>query len=101
MRIHLLTLAVALLASSTLYAQDPKPVELTIEPRAIESPVLKYRLLPVETELKPGNAAPILLRLPWEQQHWMTQVYPKLDEWAERPLSAPEWATSGGVLPET
>jgi hypothetical protein len=83
-----------------LSAEEPKPIELEIEPRAIETPVLKYRLLPTEPELKPGDAVPILLRLPWEQMPWMTKVFPTVYEWDERPLTAPEWATSGGVLPE-
>jgi hypothetical protein len=52
-------------------------------------------------ELKPGNAVPILLRLPWEQTAWMNKVYPTLQEWDSRPLSAPEWESSEGVLPET
>ena len=90
-----------LLVCGGLPAEEPKPIELVIEPRAIETPVLKYRLLPTEPELKPGNAVPILLRLPWEQMPWMTKVYPTLQEWDERPLTAPEWATSDGVLPES
>jgi hypothetical protein len=30
----------------------------------------------------------------------MTNVFPKLEEWESRPLTAPEWANSGGVLPQ-
>src|SRR5262249_589805 len=47
-----------------------------------------------------GNAVPILLRLPWEQTPWMNTVYPTLQDWESRPLTAPEWEGSGGVLPE-
>ena len=95
-----LTVAAILVLGRWLDAEDSKPIELVIEPRAIESPVLKYRLLPAEADLKPGNAVPILLRMPWEQAPWMTKLYPKLQEWDERPIGAPEWATSDGVLPE-
>jgi hypothetical protein len=93
-------LMLLLLLAGPLAAAEPKPIEMVIEPRAIESPILKYRLLPTESELKPGNAVPILLRMPWEQTPFMTKIYPTLHEWDERPLTAPEWATSNGVLPE-
>jgi hypothetical protein len=92
--------AISVLLVRPLAAEESPPVELTIRARAIETPVLKYRLLPAEAELKPGNAAPILLRMPWEQTAWMNQVFPTLHEWETRPLDAPEWAASGGVLPE-
>ncbi len=68
--------------------ETPQPIELTLAAQEIETPVLKYQLLPAETELKPGNAVPILLRLPWEQSSWMNKVYPELREWVSRPLSA-------------
>ncbi len=70
---------------------DPKPIVVEITPKAIESPVLKYRFVPREDELKPGNAVPILLRLPWEQQNWMQKVFHKLHEWDEVPLTDPKW----------
>jgi hypothetical protein len=88
-----------MLVSGWLAAEELVPIELTIRPRAIERPELKYRLFPTETELKSGNAVPILLRLPWEQTQWMNQVFPKLQDWETRPLTAPEWENSGGVLP--
>jgi hypothetical protein len=88
------------IVAGSLAEDEIKPIELTIRARAIETPVLKYRLLPAESEIKPGNAAPILLRLPWEQMPWMTEVFPTLLDWESRPLDAPEWTTSGGVLPE-
>ena len=59
----------------------PKTIVVEITPRAIEGPILKYRFLPREDELKPGNAVPILLRLPWEQRNWMEKVYPNLQNW--------------------
>lgn len=92
--------AALVLLACPLRADEPEPIELTIHPRAIETPVLKYRLFPAEAETKAGNAVPILLRLPWEQTHWMNQVFPTLQQWETRPLDAPEWAKSNGVLPE-
>jgi hypothetical protein len=79
---------------ASLRAQEPQPVELTIHGQAIESPVLKYRLLPAEADLKPGNAAPILLRLPWEQTKYInSDAYRTLGDWESKPLTAPEWAS--------
>lgn len=94
-------LAVAMLAVGvSLLADEPKPIELSIQARAIEAPILKYRLLPSEAEIKPGNAVPILLRLPWDQWAWMNEVFPTLQTWVDRPLDAVEWAKSDGVLPD-
>lgn len=100
MRFSPVSAAVVILFSGWLPAEEPGPIELILRARAIERPELKYQLLPAEMELKPGNAVPILLRLPWEQMRWMNKVYPTLHEWESRPLSAPEWKTSAGVLPE-
>jgi hypothetical protein len=100
MRFTLLAATLVTLLAGRLAAEDAQPVELVLHPRAIEQPMLKYRLLPAEIELQPGNAVPILLRLPWEQMHWMNNVYPKLHEWEDRPLSAPEWQSFAGVLPD-
>ena len=100
MRFSIVTAAIALMLGIPSFADEPKPIELSIQARAIEVPVLKYRLLPPEAETKPGNASPILLRLPWEQTPWMTQFFPTLHEWESRPLNDPTWATSDGILPE-
>lgn len=89
----------ALLVVSWSKADEPKAIELTIFPMAVETPLLKYRLYPLQHELKPGNAAPILLRLPWEQTPWMTKVYPTLHEWVERPLDDPQWLDWKDGLP--
>jgi hypothetical protein len=60
---------------------------LTISPRAEPTPALKYRLLPMMTELKEGNAVPIYLRLMHEQtdelrKHWRETPH----KWNELPL---------------
>jgi hypothetical protein len=82
-------------------AADPKPAdkskcsaepwhELTVSPRAIETPLMKYRLLPAEYELREGNAAPILDRLPWEQTKYFSEVVPKFGEYLDVPLDSPK-----------
>jgi hypothetical protein len=96
MKTHIVVLL--LFVASSMPADEP--VELTIHPQAIESPRLKYRLLPSEAELKPGNAVPILLRLPWEQIPYMTKVVPTLHEWDARPLDDPAWQSFPGTLPD-
>ena len=40
-----------------------QPVELSVSPAEEPSPALRYRLLPISSELNPGDAAPIYLRL--------------------------------------
>ncbi|MEX0718324.1 MAG: DUF1559 domain-containing protein [Planctomycetaceae bacterium] len=92
-----------LLLCSTAWADDPpaeekpKPVELLISPKAIETPLFKYRLLPTEPELKPGNAVPIILRLPWENWDFFgkenLEVREQLsrNKWEDMPLDSPEW----------
>ena len=57
--------------------------ELTLSPRAVERPLMKYRLLPAEYELRDGNAAPIILRLPWGQGPYMSTVFPTLRKYHE------------------
>lgn len=80
-------------------AAEPTVPELRIEPRAIESPALKYRLLPTDGELKPGSAAPILLRMPWENSPFFTIELPKYRDWDELPLSSPQWKKFRAELP--
>jgi hypothetical protein len=64
--------------------------ELTVSPRAIETPLMKYRLLPAEYELRDGNAAPILLRLPWERIPYFRDVVPTFTEYLDVPLNSPK-----------
>jgi hypothetical protein len=60
---------------------------LTVTPMAAPTPALKYRLLPLGTELKEGNAVPIYLRLVHEQsdaskKYWTETPQP----WNEQPV---------------
>src|SRR5262245_33496938 len=59
----------AVLLAPALWAED-KPASpwavdrsLTVSPQAAPVPALRYRLLPLSSELKEGNAVPIYLRL--------------------------------------
>lgn len=72
-------------------AAPPNPWhELSVSPRAIETPLMKYRLLPAEYELRDGNAAPILLRLPWERIPYFREVVPTFSEYLDVPLTSPK-----------
>ncbi len=82
-----------------IFGAEPKIVVVDITPRAIETPLLKYRFVPREDELKPGNAVPILLRLPWEQRNWMEKIYPNLHKWDEVPLTDPKWKDYSDISP--
>jgi hypothetical protein len=60
---------------------------LTLTPRSAPVPALKYRLLPLASELKDGNPVPIYLRLVHEQndatrREWREQP----EKWNELPL---------------
>src|SRR5215468_10329834 len=66
-------LAFSVMWTTVLQAQD-KPGSpwlidrtLTVSPQSAPVPALKYRLLPLSSELKEGNAVPIYLRLVHEQ----------------------------------
>ena len=57
---------------------------LTVAPQAVAPPALKYRLFPLSSELKAGNAVPIYLRMVHEQndaarRHWSQTPLPWLD----------------------
>ena len=76
-----------------LPAQEPVPEhaqrQLTVFAAAVAQPVLQHRLLPAEYELRDGNAAPILLRLPWEQTQFLMTDVSVFHEHLEIPLSEP------------
>ncbi len=88
-----------ILTTTVACGADPAPAkkpgdpwhDLTLTPRAIERPLSKYRLMPAEFELHEGNAAPILLRLPWEQTPYFANEVPKLAEYLDLPLNSPRF----------
>jgi hypothetical protein len=56
------TLVASLTGTSALGADPPVRV-VTVSPTPVPVPALRYRLLPMESELAPGDAAPVYLRL--------------------------------------
>jgi hypothetical protein len=72
--------------------------ELTVSARAIERPLMKYRLFPAEYELQKGNAAPLLLRLPWEQTPYFSKVVPTFSDYLDLPLDDPKLLSKNNVF---
>ena len=59
----------------------------TVTPRGEPEPALKYRLLPLASELKEGNAVPIYLRLIHEQNDQARKYWTETPQtWNELPL---------------
>ena len=73
-------------------AEEPTTIKLTLHPQAIEDNGPVRPLLPEAPDLKPGNAAVVLLRMPWEQQKWMQEWLPKVYEVSELPPGDPRVA---------
>jgi hypothetical protein len=60
---------------------------ITVSPAEVPWPALKYRLFPLSSERKDGNAVPIYLRLNCEQNDEARKLlYEKPDEWNKLPL---------------
>ena len=59
-------------------AEEPKTIKLTLHPQAIEDHGPSRPLLPEAPDLKPGNAAVVLLRMPWGETGFMTNEYRNL-----------------------
>ncbi len=71
-------------ARASLLAQ---PKELSVSPAEQPSPALRYRLLPISSELNPGDAAPIYLRLDQGQpDETSKQIDEKHESWNLVPL---------------
>ena len=87
--------AVALLPlaiSCEAIADDPIEIALSLHPARIDNLAPPPRLLPADPDLKPGNAAVVLLRMPWEQQGWMEEWLPKITEVSQLPPDDPRVA---------
>ena len=64
-----------------------KPIELTISPRPAPVPGFRYRLMPLESERHPGDAAPIYLRLTHDTlTERLRQLAEKSAEWLQMPF---------------
>jgi len=84
---------------STSPGRTATPVqELTVHARAVEQPLMKYRLFPAEYELRDGNAAPILLRFPWENTGYFLKVVPTFDDYLELAPDNPKLRNAGDVF---
>ncbi|MFM7248509.1 MAG: hypothetical protein ACKO5R_01255 [Planctomycetaceae bacterium] len=75
----LLLAALAAASGSPARPAEDAVVRLPLDPPSPRAPG-EIRLLPDEADLRPGNAAVVLLRMPWEQGGWMREVYPRLRE---------------------
>jgi hypothetical protein len=71
---------------------DPVEIALSLHPARIDNVAPPQRLLPADPDLKPGNAAVVLLRMPWEQQSWMQEWQPKITEVSQLPPDDPRVA---------
>src|SRR5262245_26490074 len=87
------SISILILTARVAWAQQSSTesvTSLTLTPRAIESPLMKYRLLPAEYELVDGNAATILLRLPWDQTVYFSTTVPTFEGLMNLPLDDPK-----------
>ena len=77
-------------ANECILAQESNVVELTVHARRVPKHHDAIRLLPREHELRDGNAAIELLRMPWEQSHFMELTRKRMDDWLEMKGDNPE-----------
>ena len=66
-----------------LFSQDNEFIELNLHACPVPKKPDAIRLLPREQELRDGNAAIELLRMPWEQQNFMELKRKKMSDWLE------------------
>ena len=67
----LLIVLVVVVQSNRLHSQEERTIDLTIHARSVPTDPGANNLLPREHELRDGNAAIELLRMPWEQSNFM------------------------------
>ena len=74
--------------------------QVPLSPQAIGSPILAHRLLPAEHELKEGNAALVMLRVPHENGA-LVSIYEKLQPYVGLTPEDPQWRqlSINGLLP--
>jgi hypothetical protein len=79
-------------SQTRLFAQEESTIrrQLKLSPQPAKDAAAIYHLLPSEEEQEPGNAVPVLLRIIQEQQPFMKDVYPKLNEYAEMDVADPK-----------
>ncbi len=88
----LLVAVVFAAASGRLHAQFDAAVtkQLQLSPQAATDTDAFFHLLPSEEDQETGNAVPVLLRMVYEQQAFMKDVYPRLHEYAEMAINDPK-----------
>jgi hypothetical protein len=85
----LVTLEAPACGQSTVAAQKWNiDRSLTVTPQTAPIPALRFRFFPLSVDRKPGNAAPIYLRLPHERSDASRrEVDQKTTQWLELPLN--------------
>ena len=78
--------------------QEKETIELKLYARGVPELVDSVRLLPVQNELRKGNAAVVYLRMPWEQRNFMNSYPAKLKGWMDLDYNAPEVIEAEGVF---
>lgn len=63
---------------------------IRLHPQGAQAGRTLFHLLPSEEEQETGNAVPVLLRIVYEQQPFMQEVYPKLNDYATMELDDPK-----------
>jgi hypothetical protein len=63
---------------------------IRLQPQSAQAGKTLFHLLPSEEEQEAGNAVPVLLRMVYEQQPFMQEVYPKLNDYAVMELDDPK-----------
>ncbi|MCA9184956.1 MAG: hypothetical protein KDA99_05030 [Planctomycetales bacterium] len=80
------------LLAADIYSAPDTGLRLVITASSVPRRPTEIRLLPADTELEDGNAAVVLLRMIWEQQHFMQNVAPQIDDLAQLPFDDPKVA---------
>ena len=77
-------------SNTKLDAQEAEVIKLTLHARAVPKNPDALRLFPRETELRDGNAAIELLRMPWNESNFMELQSEKMAEWQAMEGDDPE-----------
>jgi hypothetical protein len=86
-----LAMLLALRCSGQEAAVPTTKVELIVHPQKADVGT-SIRLLPADPELRNGNAAPIMLRIIWEQRNYMQNIVPQFDGLLALPYNDPQIA---------
>src|SRR5437016_5959404 len=70
--------------------EKPAPIKIVLHPAPEQSPAMKFQLLPLLVDRRPGNAAVHYLKVPHEQTHLYSDraFWETISNWAEMPLPA-------------